>query len=75
MGGALAKMSNLDTTQSESKSFMTKVSGKGLRWLLAEIHLWFGLILCAPLVLLGLSGSYLMYHDELDALVAGGAGF
>lgn len=68
-------MSNLDTTRSESNSIFTKASGKGLRWLLAEIHLWFGLILCAPLVLLGLSGSYLMYHDEIDALLAGGPTF
>jgi len=72
-------MSNLDTVQNNQSTASVKASkkaaGKGLRWLLAEIHLWFGLILCAPLVLLGLSGSYLMYHDEIDALLLGGSTF
>ena len=39
-----------------------------MRKLLFQIHLWTGLILFAPLVLIGLSGSLLVYHDELDAL-------
>ncbi|MEP2187241.1 MAG: PepSY domain-containing protein, partial [Alphaproteobacteria bacterium] len=42
-----------------------------LRWLLGEIHLWAGLVLFLPLVLLGLSGSYLVYHDEIDGLLSG----
>ena len=39
---------------------------RGLRWWLREIHLWSGLVLCLPLVVLGLSGSYLVYHDTFD---------
>lgn len=50
----------------------TKVRGRRtLRWLLGEIHLWAGLVLFLPLVLLGLSGSYLVYHDEIDGLLSG----
>lgn len=39
---------------------------------IAEIHLWIGLILCLPLVVLGISGSYLTYHDVFDAWSTGG---
>lgn len=37
------------------------------RQLLQEIHLWLALILFLPLVLLGLTGSVLVYHDDLPA--------
>ena len=36
-----------------------------IRRILAQIHLWLGLILCLPLVLLGLTGSVLVFEDEL----------
>ena len=39
-----------------------------MRPILFQIHLWCGLVLCLPLVLIGLSGSVLVYHDELEAL-------
>lgn len=39
---------------------------------IAEIHLWIGLILCLPLVVLGISGSYLTYHDTFDAWLSDG---
>jgi len=32
------------------------------------LHLWVGLALCAPLILLGLSGSVLVFEDELRGL-------
>ena len=35
---------------------------------LQNIHLWVGLILCLPLVLLGITGSILVVEDELRAL-------
>ena len=44
-----------------------------LRRLLADLHLWIGLILCVPFVLLGLSGSYLTYHETFDGWLNGGA--
>jgi uncharacterized iron-regulated membrane protein len=37
------------------------------RQLLQEIHLWLGLILFLPLILLGLTGSVLVYHDDFPA--------
>ncbi len=37
------------------------------RQLLQEIHLWLALILFMPLVILGLTGSVLVYHDDFPA--------
>ena len=33
--------------------------------MLKQIHLWIGIMLCIPLVLLGLSGSILVYDEAL----------
>jgi uncharacterized iron-regulated membrane protein len=40
-----------------------------VRRLLGLVHLWSGLILCVPLVLIGLTGSILVFHEEIDALI------
>jgi uncharacterized iron-regulated membrane protein len=40
------------------------------RQLVRQIHLWIGLLLCVPLVLIGLSGSVLVFQDELRGLFA-----
>jgi uncharacterized iron-regulated membrane protein len=37
------------------------------RQLLQEIHLWLALILFVPLVVLGLTGSVLVYHDDFPS--------
>jgi uncharacterized iron-regulated membrane protein len=37
------------------------------RSIVRQIHLWLGLILCVPLLLLGLTGSILVFEDELSA--------
>ncbi|MDY0873549.1 PepSY-associated TM helix domain-containing protein [Dongia rigui] len=37
------------------------------RQLLQEIHLWLALILFVPLVILGLTGSILVYHDDFPS--------
>ncbi|TXH37722.1 MAG: PepSY domain-containing protein [Rhodospirillaceae bacterium] len=42
-----------------------------MRRLLGQIHLWSGLILCLPLVLIGLTGSILVFQEEIDALAGG----
>ena len=42
--------------------------GRRWRWLLQQLHLWTGLVLCVPLVLLGLTGSVLVFQDELRDL-------
>ena len=42
------------------------------RRLIGQLHLWLGLALCAPLVLLGLTGSVLVFEDELRAVFASG---
>lgn len=41
-----------------------------VRRVLFQIHLWSGLILALPLALLGLTGSLLVYHDEIDGWFA-----
>lgn len=46
------------------------MKGLSVRRLLFQIHLWSGLILALPLALLGLTGSMLVYHDEIDGLFA-----
>ena len=38
-----------------------------LRYWLQQIHLWSGLVLCVPFVLLGLTGSVLVFHEEIEA--------
>ena len=40
------------------------------RRLVGQLHLWVGLVLCLPLVMLGLTGSILVYEDELRGLIA-----
>lgn len=41
-----------------------------MRRLVRQIHLWTGLALCVPLVLIGLTGSLLVFEDELRAAFA-----
>lgn len=45
-----------------------------IRHFLADLHLWIGVGFCIPFILLGLSGSYLVYHESFDALLAVGEG-
>jgi uncharacterized iron-regulated membrane protein len=40
------------------------------RRLIGQIHLWIGLALCVPLVLIGLTGSVLVFEDELRVVFA-----
>jgi uncharacterized iron-regulated membrane protein len=40
------------------------------RRLIGQIHLWVGLALCVPLILIGLTGSILVFEDELRAVFA-----
>ncbi|MBV8166165.1 MAG: PepSY domain-containing protein, partial [Alphaproteobacteria bacterium] len=42
--------------------------GRRWRWLLQQLHLWTGVVLCVPLVLLGLTGSIAVFQDELSDL-------
>lgn len=44
-----------------------------LRTILRQIHLWLAIVLCVPLVALGISGSVLVYHDEIEDLFRGPA--
>ena len=41
-----------------------------IRRLVGRLHLWIGLMLCLPLVMLGLTGSILVYEDELRGFFA-----
>lgn len=41
-----------------------------VRRMLMQVHLWTGLILFAPLVLIGLTGSVLVFRQELAAVLA-----
>lgn len=43
-----------------------------LAWrnLFGELHLWLGLLACLPLVVIGLTGSLLVYHEEIETLLA-----
>jgi uncharacterized iron-regulated membrane protein len=43
------------------------------RRLIGRLHLWVGLALCAPLVLIGFTGSILVFEDELRAAFASSA--
>ncbi|MEJ0068848.1 MAG: PepSY-associated TM helix domain-containing protein [Pseudomonadota bacterium] len=47
----------------------TPTGERGWRRVLRTVHLWTALILCAPLVVLGLTGSLLVFEHELEALV------
>lgn len=40
-----------------------------VRGVLFQIHLWTGLVLCAPLVVIGLTGSVLVFHHELNDIL------
>ena len=40
------------------------------RVLLGKIHLWIGVTLCVPLAVLGITGSILMFEDEINRLVS-----
>jgi len=40
-----------------------------LRYWLRRLHLWLGIILAVPLILLGLTGALLVFEDELDRLL------
>jgi uncharacterized iron-regulated membrane protein len=37
------------------------------RRIIGQLHLWVGLALCIPFVLLGLTGSILVFEDELNS--------
>jgi uncharacterized iron-regulated membrane protein len=41
-----------------------------IRRIIAQLHLWIGLVLCLPLVMLGLTGSILVFEHELEAVFA-----
>jgi uncharacterized iron-regulated membrane protein len=41
-----------------------------IRRIVAQLHLWIGLVLCLPLVMLGLTGSILVFEHELEAVFA-----
>jgi uncharacterized iron-regulated membrane protein len=45
-----------------------------IRRLIAQIHLWAGLVLCVPFVLVGLTGSILVFEDELNRAFGTAAG-
>ncbi|MDY0881577.1 PepSY-associated TM helix domain-containing protein [Dongia soli] len=51
-----------------AKRETSSASSFSARRLLGQIHLWSGLILCLPLVLIGLTGSILVFQEEIDAL-------
>jgi uncharacterized iron-regulated membrane protein len=40
------------------------------RYILGQLHLWIGLVLCIPLVLIGITGSILVFEHEIEALFA-----
>jgi len=37
-----------------------------IRRIIGQIHLWSGIALCTPFVILGLTGSVLVFEDELN---------
>ena len=43
------------------------------RQIIGKIHLWVGLALCIPLVIIGLTGSVLVFEDELQGTATGRA--
>jgi uncharacterized iron-regulated membrane protein len=46
------------------------MGGHMIRRLVGQIHLWLGLALCVPVVMIGLTGSLLVFQDELRGLFA-----
>jgi uncharacterized iron-regulated membrane protein len=44
--------------------------GRSWRRTLHWLHLWLGVLLCIPLVMLGLTGAILVFDHEIDALIA-----
>jgi uncharacterized iron-regulated membrane protein len=45
-----------------------------IRRIIGQIHLWAGLTLCMPFVLLGFTGSVLVFEDELNRVFGPAAG-
>jgi len=43
--------------------------GAGLRRVWVNVHLWLGVILMIPIIVLGISGSVLTFQDELDRVL------
>lgn len=43
--------------------------GRRARHVLRQLHLWIGLALCLPMVVVGMTGSILVYRNELAALL------
>lgn len=75
-------MSELNTMSGASRPSAAPAKPKPKRkgesriiYLLREAHFWIGIVLCLPFVALGLSGSYLTYHDEIDAFFGGAPSF
>ena len=50
-------------------SFRRPEASLSIRRALVQVHLWTGLVLCTPFVLLGLTGSILVFHHELNDLL------
>src|SRR4051812_26995927 len=53
------------TTPSDSAAAGRRAN-RTVRWWLNQLHLWTGLILCVPLVLLGVTGSIIVFEHELQ---------
>jgi uncharacterized iron-regulated membrane protein len=47
---------------------MSMAKARDIRSMLGKIHLWIGLALCVPLVVIGVTGSILVFEPELQAL-------
>lgn len=45
---------------------------RGVRYWLQQLHLWIGLILLLPLVMMGITGAVLVYAHDLEHLFGGG---
>lgn len=45
---------------------------RGIRYWLQQVHLWTGLILCLPLVLMGITGAILVYGHDIEHLLGQG---
>lgn len=56
---------------SGSRRHVSGMTGARALHVLREAHFWIGIVLSLPFILLGLSGSYLTYHQEFDALLGG----
>jgi uncharacterized iron-regulated membrane protein len=55
---------------------MAGIVRRKLTWrsILQQIHLWLGVLLCLPLLALGISGSILVFHHEIEDLFRDRAG-